>query len=143
MSAAQFIGRVGGIAAALGVGVAILSGPAVAGAETDGSNNSSRASASSSRSDSANASRSDSAAPTRRGMNATRAEASAPARGRVTREVTKSVPEAPPVSVTRPVFWATPPRSKVPPLTLMTPVRNRALAWTRVSVPAVTLVPPV
>ena len=56
-----------------------------------------------------------------------------------------SVPLAmvPPVSVTRPVFWATPPRSKVPPLTLMTPVRNSALAWTSASVPAVTLVPPV
>ena len=118
MSAAQFIGRVGGIAAALGVGVAILSGPAVAGAETDGSNNSSRASASSSRSDSANASRSDSAAPTRRGMNATRAEASAPARGRVTREVTKSVPEAPPVSdvaaSASPEALATPAVSAVP-----------------------------
>ena len=49
----------------------------------------------------------------------------------------------PPVRVTSPVFWATPPRSNVPPLTLITPVRNRALAWTRVSVPAVTFVPPV
>ena len=84
MSAAQFIGRVGGIAAALGVGVAILSGPAVAGAETDGSDTSSRVSASSSRSESA--------APTRRGMSAARAEASTPTRGRVTREVAESVP---------------------------------------------------
>lgn len=92
MSAAQFIGRVGGIAAALGVGVAILSGPAVAGAETDGSDTSSRVSASTSRSDNA--------APSRRGASAstTRAESSTPTRGRVMREVTESVPDALPVS---------------------------------------------
>ncbi len=134
MSAAQFIGRVGGIAAALGVGVAILSGPAVAGAETDGSNNSSRASASSSRSDSANSSRSDSAAPTRRGMSAARAEASTPTRGRVTREVTESVPEAPPVSDAAasapPEALATPAVSAVPApaaATLTLPAPSAAL----------------
>ena len=156
MSAAQFIGRVGGIAAALGVGVAILSGPAVAGAETDGSNNSSRASASSSRSDSANASRSDSAAPTRRGMNATRAEASAPARGRVTREVTKSVPEAPPVSdvaaSASPEALATPAVSAVPApaaatLTLpapsaAAPAPSAAAPVAPVAVPTFSPVPP-
>ena len=156
MSAAQFIGRVGGIAAALGVGVAILSGPAVAGAETDGSNNSSRASASSSRSDSANASRSDSAAPTRRGMNATRAEGSAPARGRVTREVTKSVPEAPPVSdvaaSASPEALATPAVSAVPApaaatLTLpapsaAAPAPSAAAPVAPVAVPTFSPVPP-
>lgn len=44
MSAAQFVGRVGGIAAVLGVGVAILQGPAVAAAETDGADSSRSAS---------------------------------------------------------------------------------------------------
>ncbi|MBU3751322.1 MAG: hypothetical protein FGM52_12925 [Mycobacterium sp.] len=78
MSAAQFIGRVGGIATALGVGVAILSAPAVAGADTDGADSSSRPSAS------AGSSRPDSAPGSRRGSRAVaaRAEASAaPQRG--------------------------------------------------------------
>jgi len=45
MSAAQFVGRVGGMAVALGIGVAIAHGTAVAGADTDGADSSSRASA--------------------------------------------------------------------------------------------------
>jgi hypothetical protein len=150
MSAAQFIGRVGGIAAALGVGVAILSGPAVAGAETDGSNNSSRASASSSRSDSANSSRSDSAAPTRRGMSAARAEASTPTRGRVTREVTESVPEAPPVSDAAasapPEALATPAVSAVPApaaATLTLPAPSAALPAPSATVAAPSAAAPV
>lgn len=46
MSAAQFVGRVGGIAAALGVGVAILHGSAIAAADADGPDGSSRTTAS-------------------------------------------------------------------------------------------------
>jgi len=46
MSAAQFVGRVGGMAVALGIGVAIAQGTAVAGADTDGADSSSRASSS-------------------------------------------------------------------------------------------------
>ena len=46
MSAALFVGRVGGMAAALGVGVAILQGTAVAGADADGADSSSHASVS-------------------------------------------------------------------------------------------------
>lgn len=45
MSAAQFVGRVGGIAAALGIGVAIFGGAAVAVADTDGPDTSSRGAA--------------------------------------------------------------------------------------------------
>lgn len=91
MSAAQFIGRVGGIAAALGVGVAILSGPAVAGADTDAADNSSRAAASSARSESA--------APSRRDLRAAALERSAssgPTRGRGGRELTESIPDIEP-----------------------------------------------
>lgn len=40
MSAAPFIGRVAGITAALGMGVAVLQGTAVAAAETDGADTS-------------------------------------------------------------------------------------------------------
>ena len=46
MSAAVFVGRVGGMAVALGVGVAIAHGTAVAGADTDGADSSSRTSVS-------------------------------------------------------------------------------------------------
>ncbi len=46
MSAALFVGRVGGMAVALGIGVAIAQGTAVAGADTDRADSSSRASAS-------------------------------------------------------------------------------------------------
>jgi hypothetical protein len=150
MSAAQFIGRVGGIAAALGVGVALLSGPAVAGADTDGSDTSSRVSASSSRSDSA--------APTRRGMRAARAEASSaaraeastPTRGRVTREVTESVPEAPPVSdfatSAPPEALATPAVSAVPApaaATLTLPAPSATVAAPSATVPAPSAAAPV
>lgn len=93
MSAAQFIGRVGGIATALGVGVAILSGPAVAGAETDAAGNSSRAAASSARSESA--------APPRRELRAAALERSAssgPTRGRGGRVATEAIPDIEPVS---------------------------------------------
>lgn len=53
MSAAPFIGRVAGITAALGMGVAVLQGTAVAAAEAEGVETSSRPSAASSGSDSA------------------------------------------------------------------------------------------
>ena len=78
MSAALFVGRVGGIAAALGVGVALLQGTAVAGADTGRSDSSSRAS------DSAGASNTDSAAtPTRaaRSYRAGTSEAAVSTRG--------------------------------------------------------------
>jgi len=78
MRAGQFIGRVGGIAMALGVGVAIVGGPAVAGADTDGADTSPRVSASAT-------ARPDSATSPRRGTKtavAARAEASTPPRGR-------------------------------------------------------------
>lgn len=45
MSAAHYVGRVGGIAAALGLGVVILGGTAVAAADTDGPDTSARGSA--------------------------------------------------------------------------------------------------
>ena len=96
MSAAQFIGRVGGIAAALGVGVAILSGPAGAGADTDGVDNSSRASASESRSESAG--------PSRRDLRAAaiaRSESRTPTRGRGGPQLTESIPDIPPVESLR------------------------------------------
>jgi hypothetical protein len=78
MGAAHFIGRVGGIATALGVGVAILHGTAVAGAETDGAGSSSRVSAS------AESSQSSSAPASRRATRgaASSSELSAPVRGR-------------------------------------------------------------
>lgn len=131
MSAAQFVGRVGGIAAALGVGVAILSGPAVAGAEADGADTSSRVSAS--------ATRSDSAAPARRGASATRADASTSTRGRVTREVTESVPDVPPVSET-PAVSAVPAPAAA---TLTVPAPSAALPAPSAAAPAPSAAAPV
>ena len=94
MSAAQFVGRVGGIAAALGVGVAILQGTAVAAADTDGPDSGSRAS--SSQSDSAPASRG------ARHSNAVSQESSTlPTRGRggvAVRDVPDAALEVPPPS---------------------------------------------
>ncbi len=122
MSAAQFVGRVGGIATALGVGIAILSAPAVAGAETEGADSPSRVSASASRADSAPPSRS-----ALRAAASARSESSAPTRGRVTREVTESVPEAPPAP---PEALATPAVSAVPApaaATLTLPAPSAAL----------------
>lgn len=132
MSAAQFIGRVGGIAAALGVGVAILSGPAVAGAETDGAN--SRVSAS--------ASRADTAAPSRsatRASVAARSQASAPTRGRpATRDLSESILDIEPVNApveslrsAAPAALATPAVAEVP-----------AAAATTLTVPAPTATMP-
>lgn len=88
MSAAQFVGRVGGIATALGIGIAILSAPAVAGAETGGADTSSRTSASESRSESAPSSR-----KAIRAAAAARSDGS-PTRGRVAADPIKSLPEA-------------------------------------------------
>jgi len=91
MSAAQFVGRVGGIAAALGVGVAILQGSAIAAADTDGPDSSSRASSAPS----------DSAPPSRGGgrtASAAKQESSTlQTRGPIgsTREVSVSLPDLP------------------------------------------------
>jgi hypothetical protein len=95
MSAGQFVGRVGGIAAALGVGVAILNGSAVAAADNDGADTSSRggASAGASQSDSAPASRVASRKPA-----ATQDSSSAPSRGRAASsatDLTVSLPDLP------------------------------------------------
>lgn len=121
MSAAQFIGRVGGIATALGVGVAILSAPAVAGADTDGADSSSRPSAS------AGSSRPDSAPGSRRGSRAVaaRAEASAaPQRGSAARDLSESVLDAAPLS------------AQPAPVALASPATVPAPAATTVTVPA-------
>lgn len=94
MSAAQFVGRVGGIAAALGVGVAILQGTAVATAD-DGTDTPSRASSA----------QSESAPPSRGGArvaNAVKQEASTlPTRGRggvAVLDAPDSLPVIPPPS---------------------------------------------
>ncbi|MCX6480194.1 MAG: hypothetical protein NTY24_07275 [Mycobacterium sp.] len=107
MSAAHFIGRAAGIAAALGVGVAVLQGTAVAGAETDRADTPSRASAS------AESSQSDSATPSRRATQGTgsKSELSAPVRGRngsAVRELAAVVPGKPSASAsTVPALAAT------------------------------------
>lgn len=94
MSAAHFIGRVGGIATALGVGVAILQGTAVAGADTDRGDSSPRVSASAESSPSKSAPASKRAT---RGAGST-SELSAPVRGRTgsaVRDLTAIVPDKP------------------------------------------------
>ena len=94
MSAAHFIGRVGGIATALGVGVAILQGTAVAGAEADCAGSSSRVSAS------AESSPSNSATTSRRATRSagSTSELSAPVRVRTGSavRVAAAVPDKPP-----------------------------------------------
>ncbi|MEX1175073.1 MAG: hypothetical protein WEB51_05845 [Mycobacterium sp.] len=83
MSAAPFIGRVAGITAAIGMSVAIMQGTAVAAAETDSADTSSRLSASTSTSGSDSV-----AAPSRTtetsgtGASGSRAKPSVPVRGR-------------------------------------------------------------
>lgn len=129
MSAAPFIGRVGGIATALGVGVAILQGAAVAGAETDRADSSSRVAATAESSPSKSAT-----APKRatRGTGST-SELSAPVRGRTgsaVRDLAAVVPDKPSaIDVSVPAVNATPvataPASAVP-----------ALAATTVTLPA-------
>ncbi len=126
MSAAQFIGRVGGIATALGVGVAILQGTAVAGADTDRADSSPRVSAS------AESAPSNSAPTSRRATRGAvaRSEVTAPARGRTGSAVRDLTPVAlapdkpsvidesvPPVKAT-PV--ETPPAPALPPLAATT-----------------------
>lgn len=107
MSAAHFIGRAAGIAAALGVGVAVLQGTAVAGAETDRADTPSRASAS------AESSQSNSATPSRRATQGTgsKSELSAAVRGRTgsaVRELAAVVPGKPSASAsTVPALAAT------------------------------------
>ena len=96
MSAGQFVGRVGGIAAALGVGVAILNGSAIAAADNDGADVSSRgaASAGASPSDSAPASR----VASRKPFAAAAESAPSPTRGRVgptAPDLTVSIPDLP------------------------------------------------
>ena len=129
MSAAHFIGRVGGIATALGVGVAILQGTAVAGADTGGADSSPRVSASAESSPSRSAS-----VPKRatRGTGFT-SELSAPVRGRTgsaVRDLAAVAPAKPSaIDVSVPAVnatpVATPPASAVP-----------ALAATTVTLPA-------
>ena len=124
MSAALFIGRVGGIAAALGVGVAILQGTAVAGAETGTADTSSRVSAS------ASSSESDSVAAPRRATRASgsKSELSAPVRGRtgsVVQNRADGVPDAAPASRNSALAVdaapvATPPASAIPAPTATT-----------------------
>ena len=120
MSAAHFIGRVGGIATALGVGVAILQGTAVAGAETGGADSSPRVSASAETSPSKSVT-----APKRatRGTVST-SELSARVRGRTgsaVRDLAAVVPDKPSaIDVSVPAVnaapVATPPASAVPAL---------------------------
>ena len=129
MSAAHFIGRVGGIATALGVGVAILQGTAVAGAESGGADSSPRVAAS------AQSSPSNSATAPKRATRGTvsTSELSGPVRGRTgstVRDLAAAVPDKPSASAVSvpslnaaPV--ATPPASAVP-----------ALAATAVTLPA-------
>ncbi len=78
MSAGQFVGRVGGIAAALGVGVAILQGTAIAAADTDGPDSGSRGAGAASQSDSAPASR----VASRKPFAASQESSTLPTRGR-------------------------------------------------------------
>lgn len=91
MSAGQFVGRVGGIAAALGVGVAILQGSAIAAAETEGPDSGSRA---------ASTSQSDSSAPSRgsrKPVAVVQESSTLPVRGRGVAAVAE-VPDVPPPS---------------------------------------------
>ncbi|MGB2811009.1 MAG: hypothetical protein WBC17_04555 [Mycobacterium sp.] len=110
MSAAPFIGRVAGITAALGMSVAILQGTAVAAAETDSADTSSRpsASASTSGSDSVAApSRTPGASGTETsgtGASGSRAKPSVPVRGRtgaVVRHRADAFPDNPSASANR------------------------------------------
>ena len=118
MSAAHFIGRAAGIAAALGVGVAVLQGTAVAGAETDRADTPSRASAS------AESSQSNSATPSRRSTQGTGSKSalSAAVRGRTgsaVRELAAVVPDKPSASAsTVPALAATTVTLAAPPATL-------------------------
>ncbi len=118
MSAAHFIGRAAGIAAALGVGVAVLQGTAVAGAETDRADTPSRASAS------AESSQSNSATPSRRAIQGTGSKSalSAAVRGRTgsaVRELAAVVPDKPSASAsTVPALAATTVTLAAPPATL-------------------------
>jgi hypothetical protein len=118
MSTAHFIGRAAGIAAALGVGVAVLQGTAVAGAETDRADTPSRASAS------AESSQSNSATPSRRAIQGTgsKSELSAAVRGRTgsaVRDLAAVVPDKPSVAVsTVPALAATTVTPAAPSATL-------------------------
>ena len=139
MSAAHFIGRVGGIATALGVGVAILQGTAVAGAETDRGDSSPRVSAS------AESSPSKSATPSKRatrGAGST-AELSAPVRGRTgsaVRDLAAVIPDTPstiddssPAVDAAPV--TTPPASAVPVMAATTVTLDAPSADLSVAIP--------
>jgi len=124
MGVGRVTGRVGGIAAALGLGVAILQGTAVAGAETGRADSASRVSASPESSQSKSAT-----APRRatRGTD-TRSELSAPARGRTgpaVRDRAAAVPDQlSAIDASIPVVNAapvtTPPASAVPALAATT-----------------------
>ena len=126
MSAAHFIGRVAGIAAALGVGVAVLQGTAVAGADTDRADTPSRASAS------AESSQSNSATPSRRATQGTgsKSELSAAVRGRTgsaVRDLAAVIPDKPSVAASvAPALAATTVTPAAPSATLPTAVAEQS-----------------
>ena len=146
MSAAQFVGRVGGIAAARGVGVAILHGSAIAAADNDGPDGPSRtvASAGASQSESTSASR----VATRKPSAAQQDSPTAPTRGRIvaaTPEASVSLPDLPsptaltgltggsaPAALTIPAAASVP----APAATVTLPAPSAALPVPSVTVPA-------
>ncbi len=140
MSAAHFIGRVGGIATALGVGVAILHGTAVAGADTDrATDSSSRVAASAESSPPKSAT-----APKRATRSAgSTSELSAPVRGRTgsaVPDLTAVVPDRPSlIDVSVPAVnaapVATPPASAVPALAATTVTLDEPAAELSVAIP--------
>lgn len=135
MSAAQFVGRVGGIAAALGVGLAILHGPAVAAADTDGA-------------DSARSSSRSESTPARGGARqagaVTQESSTLPTRGRGAGErgdVPAAVPDLPSPSAL--AVLDSPPSPDPAPVALPAAAAVPAPAATSVTVPAPSAAEPV